>query len=237
MSPDTKITLALTHFNRFGFLIESFARVLDDPRISEIVIVDDASTDGSWEHLQESFSKHDPKVKLFRNAKNVDCYRNKKIAVELASNPWVILFDSDNIITSAYVDTLYGREAWDPRVSYAPEFAEPHFDYREFSGFIYDRRNIAQTIAERPKILTALNTANYFVNRNTYLRVWDGEVNPHTADSIYQNYNWLQWSNFFYVTPGLRYFHRVHDQSHYKLNVKKTGIFAKVVEAKLRALR
>lgn len=42
------ITLALTHWNRFDMLCESFAQVIDDERIGEIVIVDDHSDDGSY---------------------------------------------------------------------------------------------------------------------------------------------------------------------------------------------
>ena len=39
------VTLAITTYNRIDMTVKSFAQVLDDPRITEIVIVDDHSTD------------------------------------------------------------------------------------------------------------------------------------------------------------------------------------------------
>jgi hypothetical protein len=82
-----------------------------------------------------------------------------------------------------------------------------------------------------------LNTANYFVSRADYLAVWDATLNPYTADSIYQAYNWLRSGRKMLGVPGLHYFHRVHKESHYKLNVHKTGKLAKLLVDKLRSLR
>ncbi len=67
--------------------------------------------------------------------------------------------------------------------------------------------------------------------------MWDGSVNPHTADTIYQNFNWLRAGKQLVIVKGLRYFHRVHDGSHFKLNRKKTGSFAAEVEQKLSMLK
>lgn len=229
------ITLALTHYNRRDFLIESISKVIEDSRISEVVISDDCSTDSSFGDLLVHY-KHFPKVHIFKNQHNVDCYANKRAAVLRATNDWVILFDSDNILPVSYLDALFALKCWDADVLYCPEFAEPHFDYTAFSGLTVDRTNVAMLLG-KPKFECALNTANYFVNRRSYLDVWDGSVDPHTADSIYQAYNWLKSGRRIFFVPGLRYFHRIHNGSHYKLNVHKTGNFAQQVESKLRQLR
>lgn len=229
------ISLALTTYNRFGLLLEAIAEVKDHHVISEIVISDDASTDGSWERLLGHF--HDnPKVKLFRNERNLDCYANKAEAVRRVTGNWTILLDSDNVLPLAYIENLLKISVWHRRSAYLPVFASPHFDYRSFAGLVVTRQNVASHI-DKKNFTTALNTANYFFHRDEYLRVWDGSVNPHTADSIYQNYRWLEAGNSLVFVEGLTYFHRVHPQSHYKLNHKKTGGFAKEVEQKLRALR
>lgn len=235
MNPDAKITLALTHWNRFGFLMECVSYVLEDPRISEIVISDDASTDGSYEKLKKFLGPY-KKVKLYRNEKNQDCFRNKKIAVEHSSNEWVILFDSDNVLQQDYLDTIYNIPEWQKDCAYLPTFAMPHFDYREFDDCIFDRTNIAPHIGYR-KLQTALNTCNYFINRNTYLAVWDGSVDPVTADSIWVNFNWLRLNKKLVFVKGLKYFHRVHDESHYKQNMRRTGGFMAEVITRLGRLR
>lgn len=230
-----QISIAIPHFNRFQFVQECLAGVLNDSRVREIVINDDCSTDDSYQRLcQWAYDR--PKVSLFRNRANVDCYRNKRHAVSLASTDWVILFDDDNILTGSYLDALWKLPQWDEDTVYCPEFAEPHFDYRAFSGMTAHRGNVAKLMKEK-HFATALNTANYFFNRNTWMGVWDGTVNPHTADSIYQAYRLLQAGKKLMFVPGLRYFHRVHEGSHYKRNVHRTGNFANQVEAKLNGLR
>lgn len=228
------ITLALTHYNRFDFLLEAIKEVKDHSVISEIVISDDASTDGSYARLMSHFKGFD-KVKLFKNGRNLDCYANKAKAVSLATNEWVILFDSDNVMPLSYLNSLLKIQKWDRRCAYLPTFAQPHFDYRAFAGLVVSRKDVARHL-KRKNFTTALNTANYFFHRDEYLRVWDVTTNPHTADSIYMNYLWLAAGNSLAFVDGLTYFHRVHLGSHYKQNHKKTGAFAREVEEKLARL-
>lgn len=232
------VSLAIPTYNRFDFLTECISYVIDDPRIGEIVVSDDASTDGSYEKLQTLFKSH-PKVKLFRNGSNVDCYRNKALAVERATLPWVILFDDDNVLPKDYLDTLYGKiweVTWQEDTVYCPDYAEPYFDYTAFGGSLVNRSNVAEFM-KKPHFSTALNTANYFFHREHWLRVWDSLVEPNTADSIYQAYRLLSGGCQLMFVRGLRYFHRVHEKSHYKLNVHRTGNFASKVEEMLRQLR
>lgn len=230
-----KITLALTHFNRFDLLMECIYCILPDDRISEIVISDDCSTDGSFEKIRDWAVRHS-KVAVYRNEQNQDCYRNKWSTVARSSNPWVILFDSDNLMDICYLDRLFDLREWDERTAYCPDFAEPEFDFRAFAGSVVNRHNVGSFL-DRKHFTTMLNAANYFVNREQYLRVWDGSVDPHTADSIFQNYNWLAAGNKLCVVKDLRYFHRIHDGSHYKQNVHKTGNFAAHVEKLLKELK
>src|ERR1044072_1123770 len=160
------ISLVIPTFNRYDLLLECIGPVLDDPRVEEIVISDDASTDGSCDRLREHFASCG-KVRVCWNTKNLDCYRNKQTAVQLASNPWVILFDDDNKLSPAYLDTIYRLE-WEPDVLYCPEFAEPHFNYTAFAGETIDRHNLHR-FTSRPNFLTALNTANYFFHAPSWL--------------------------------------------------------------------
>lgn len=223
------ISLCITTYERTDLLFESFRQVIDDNRISEIVIVDDCSSMPVYETIKE-YVKNIPKVKLYRNEVNLDCYRNKKRSVELATNEWVIVFDSDNIITKEYVDVLYDR-MWFYNLIYNPSFSKPHFDFTSFSGKHYEKDSIGIHI-NNPTFQTMLNAMNYFVNRDEYLRVWDGSIDPVTSDSLYQNYRWLEAGNSIYVLPGLEYEHRVHDGSHYKNNVRRTprGFHDSIIE-------
>lgn len=229
------ISLCITSYNRDQMTVDSFAQVLNDDRISEIVIVDDHSEETIFANLQFMVNGMD-KVKLFRNPKNLGCYHNKRMAVECASNEWVILFDSDNIIGVDYLDSI-PYHLTHHRWIYQPEFAKPHFDFRAYSGRIISSLLHLDEYLPQQTFLTMLNAMNFFVNRAEYLRVFDTtKEEPWTADSIYFNYLWLKAGNSIYVTPGMQYEHRVHDGSHYKNNVHKTGNFYNEVVQMLKEL-
>jgi hypothetical protein len=117
-----------------------------------------------------------------------------------------------------------------------PSFAAPLFDYKNFSGFTFDKTNVASFMEEK-MFDTMLNCMNYFVNRHEYIKVWQSDINPHTADSILQNYNWFAAGKEMFVVPGLEYYHRVHDGSHYRNNVHKTGNLYNEIIEKLKQLR
>ena len=229
------ISLCLTTYQRTDLLFESFRQVIDDDRISEIVIVDDHSSMDYFNRVFE-YTRSIPKVKLFRNEKNLDCYRNKREAVSKATNEWVILFDSDNILTKEYVDAIC-KQDFQKDTILQPCAARPHFVFVKHSGLIIDKHNVSVRIDDGP-FSTMLNAMNYFVNRDEFLRVWDGSVDPVTSDSLFQNYNWFKAGNSIYVVPGLEYEHRVHNGSHYQNNVRRTpqGFHDSIIQ-KLKELK
>lgn len=230
-----KISVCIPTYNRTGLLYEACNYPLIDDRVSEIVIVDDHSDLKVWDEINEYFIG-DEKVKLFRNDVNVDCYHNKMRAVKNATNEYVILLDSDNQIDEKYIDTIYSN-TWSPERILQPSFAKPHFDFRKFNSLLANRKNVAK-YAHDSTFTTALNAMNFFINRDKYLEVWDGSVDPVTSDSIYFNYKWLEAGNSIYFVPGLEYEHRVHDGSHYQNNNNRTpkGFHDSIVK-KLKALR
>lgn len=232
---DQKISLCITNWNRDTLLYDSFKHVVDDERISEIVIADDVS-DMKYYSVVELLCRKHPKIKLIRNEKNLGCYFNKRRVIELASNDWVIIFDSDNTLKKDYLDALYSLPEWHPNTVYAPDFARPHFDYTHFSGMTIDRRTVAKFIG-KTRFDCLINCMNYFVNRGQYLLTHDNSgFEPWTADTIYQNYNWIKAHNKIHVLKGLQYDHLIHKQSHYQNYNHKTGDFFNQIEARLRRM-
>lgn len=228
-----KLSLCITSYNRCLMTLECIEDVKDDPFLDEIVIVDDASDIYIFNELKEACDKI-PKVKLYRNEVNLDCYANKAKAVSLASNSWVILFDSDNIMTKEYIDKIY-EQVWNEDTILAPTWAQPTFDYREFSGWYVMRENVADLI-DLPMFATALNTHNMFVHRDRYLECFDANKDPNTSDSIFMNTQWLERGGRIHFVEGLHYFHRIHNESHYIKNSHKGDMNNDLIE-KLRKMR
>lgn len=227
MIDNRKISICIPTWNRYDMPIKAIEQVIDDDRVSEIVIVDDCSTNGDTVRLQEHYKDH-PKVRFFTNEKNLDCYKNKHQSVLRAIGDWCILFDSDNILTTAYLNALYQIPEWDIHTVYNPQFARPHFDFREYSGVLVTRNNAREYIYDKGVVKTpletSLNAMNFFINRNEYLKIWDGSIDPVTSDSIYFSYCWLKAGNNILITPDLEYDHLVH-QGHYMENYRRTGNF------------
>lgn len=227
------IAVAFTHYERYEMLCEALALPLLDARIGEIVVSDDHSTDGSYEKLAALLA-NEPKVTLVRNVNRIDCYANKAAALRACESDWAILFDSDNTLTQNYLDAIPAHR--DPHTAYLPVFAMPTFDYREFAGLTITAGNVAEHV-DREMFLTALNTANHVVRPDQYLRAWNPDSTPVTADSIYMNYRWLQMGNALTFVEGMEYHHLIHDGSHFQRNhTNALEEFKRDIEHRLRSM-
>lgn len=212
-----KLSLAVTTYERVSMTIESFSQVLDDSRVSEVVVLDDHSSWDTWQKLLEAMPKHD-KIQVYSTPENIGMSENKKRVIDLASNEWVIILDSDNVIDSSYLDAL---EKWAPfykKDIYCPSFAKPNFDYREITGISKD--TIKKDL-QRKNTAQFLNTCNYVVNRKFYLECWQKNKEVGECDTIWFNYLFLKQGGKLLTVPGMEYFHRVHENSGWMKNRKK----------------
>jgi glycosyltransferase involved in cell wall biosynthesis len=204
----------------------------------EVVISDDASEISSFDALKAAVSLM-PKVKLFRNAINQGCYKNKMHSVNLCSSQYCVILDSDNILGKDYLDAVY-NEDWDTKLILAPSFAKPGFDYRKFSNLIVTKENINQHFDE-PNFSTMLNTFNFFINKDEYLKVFnatfDETVDPVASDSIYFNYCWLLAGNKMKIVDKMEYDHRLHPNSYWVINQVEATRFYEILLPKIKQLK
>ncbi len=227
-----RIGLAIPTYERDWMLFESFYHVQHDPRIGAITVVDDHSSIDVYDAVAARSSE---KISLFRNARNFGCYVNKRLAVGLSDEEWVIQLDSDNAIDGHYLDALFAIPEWDRETLYVPTFAKPAFDYRAYAGLTVTRANVAEYF-DQPRFSTALNTGNFFVNRDAYMDAHDGVTDPMAADSMYFCYCWLKSGRKIHFTPGLEYLHRVHN-GNYVAFAERSKDFFQGLELAMRQLR
>lgn len=207
-----KLTLAITVFNRYEMLLESFTGLIDDPRIDEILIMDDASEDKYWKKI-EQLPKFNPKIKVCRQFENRGMSINKRDAIFNSKNEWVIIADSDNVFKKNYVDALLRVPKLAPHIIYCPSFAAPNFDYRKYQGNIYFKSSSFQLLLQETEFSCLMNTCNYVVNREAYIKCFEENKEMIASDTIWFNYLWLKAGNAFYVVPDMEYTHRVHKGS------------------------
>jgi glycosyltransferase involved in cell wall biosynthesis len=240
MDESRTIGISIPTYNRIELLFNSFSRVINNDSVAEVTIVDDASNIEIYAKIMEMLEAL-PKVRLFRNETNRDCFKNKFASLAYSTQDWCILLDSDNEIDADYILKLLNITEWDEKTAYLPAWAKPHFNYTKFEGLEITAANVHKYMDDAD-FRCCLNTANYFVNRYFYMQCWDGSVDPHTSDSIYMNYLWLKNGGKLYIVPGLTYQHRVdnhqnEEPGHYQKNNFKTGNLHAEVEQKLRELR
>lgn len=209
-----KYTLAITHFNRYEMLLESFTQVLEDERIGEVLILDDCSDIGT-QHRVSLLEKLNPKIRVIVQVKNRGMSMNKRDAVSYAKNEWVILFDSDNIISKSYLDAIPGKLHND--IIYCPDFAAPHFDYTLLAGRVFSS-SFKPDLSKMDESC-CMNTCNYLLNKKSYLEVWQENASVRGIDTLWFAYLWMREGNMFFVVPGMQYLHRVHDGSEYMKHV------------------
>lgn len=70
----------------------------------EIVVVDNCSTDATWDVVQE-FARQDPRIRCFRNSENIGPVRNWRVGIEKAKGEYCHLLFSDDLIEPDFLSS------------------------------------------------------------------------------------------------------------------------------------
>jgi len=92
---DLDLTVAITTFNRAALVGRAIESVLDQNRPAlEVMVVDDASTDGTQELVRSRYSN----VRYIRRENNSGVCASRNLALQTASRPWVLFLDDDDTL-------------------------------------------------------------------------------------------------------------------------------------------
>jgi glycosyltransferase involved in cell wall biosynthesis len=99
-----RVSICLATFNGVNFLPETFLRITSQlSEGDEIVVVDDASTDGTWEWLKR---RESGQVSLLQNERNRGSSYSFFRAIQNARNELILLSDQDDIWREDKVDSI-----------------------------------------------------------------------------------------------------------------------------------
>lgn len=73
-----------------------------------LIAIDDASTDGSYEVLEE-YAKKDDRVTILKNPYNIGAARTRNIGLQLAKGEYVAILDSDDFYEPDYLEVMYEK--------------------------------------------------------------------------------------------------------------------------------
>ena len=88
------LSVVMPVYNEVASVAEVLALVLQQRPVHEVIVVDDASRDASWDRLQE-VARAEPRVKLYRHDKNQGKGAALRTGLQHASAPIVIIQDAD----------------------------------------------------------------------------------------------------------------------------------------------
>ena len=71
----------------------------------EIILIDDCSTDDSLKLCYE-FAKHDERIKICKNEKNIGLSATREVGMKYTSGEWIMFLDSDDTFTELAVEKM-----------------------------------------------------------------------------------------------------------------------------------
>ncbi len=92
---DIKYSILVPLYNKREYLIKYFSRIISQSYTNyEVVVVDDMSTDGSYEYLKESYKN----INLIKNNKNHGIGYTRNVLISNAKGKYIIFIDPDDYI-------------------------------------------------------------------------------------------------------------------------------------------
>lgn len=122
--PKPRVSVVTITFNREDFIGEAIKSVQSQTyKDWEMLIIDDASTDNTKDIVQ-GFIDNDPRIKYFKNEKNLGIARSRNKGLELAQGSYIAPLDSDDIWLN------------DEKLQKQVDFLDTNLDYAMLGGGI-----------------------------------------------------------------------------------------------------
>ena len=169
------VSVILPTYNGARFIEETLQSVIDQTyKNLEIIIIDDCSTDNSYDILK-LYADKDDRIKLYKNDKNLGIGENSNKALSLSNGEYIMMQDHDDLSSPVRVEAIvkvleenrnitgcatrvtkikgytkdYTHDLSDPRVAYDDEYIR--------ATEIFDRLILHPTTVYRKSILNGID--------------------------------------------------------------------------------
>lgn len=119
-----KLSVIIVNYNTRNLVSECIASLQDNPPrcLFEVILVDNASTDGSCEEIESKF----PSVRIIRNTHNLGFAAANNQGLALAQGEFLLLLNSDTIVIRGSLDKMTEAADLNPDVGIvAPKLVYP----------------------------------------------------------------------------------------------------------------
>lgn len=113
MPSEINLSIIIVNFNTYKFLKECINSIYKNAPIfaSEIIVVDNASSDGSADKIHKNF----PRVRLIANKKNIGFAAANNQGIKQASGKYILLLNPDTVISKNVLDRTAGLMDQNPQ--------------------------------------------------------------------------------------------------------------------------
>lgn len=109
------VSIALVTYNQASFLPESVAAVLaQDYAKFELIIADDASTDGTAAYLDQLENRGDPRIRILRTERNRGVTRNHQAALNACRGKYISWMAGDDLMLPGKINAQVAMMEADP---------------------------------------------------------------------------------------------------------------------------
>lgn len=169
------ISIILPVYNGQTFITDSVNSVLQQKYTDfEFLIIDDCSTDGSWEYLN---SLNDNRISLFRNEKNKGLFYNLNYLIKKSTSPIIKIWSQDDIMYENCIEEVITFHKKYPSIG----FSYSNRDYIDSKGALIEINKIDNT----PEIVSPeLHTKIAFITGSIAGNIANVAINKMVLDSV-----------------------------------------------------
>jgi glycosyltransferase involved in cell wall biosynthesis len=202
------VSVLMTAYNREKYIGEAIESVLASTYPNfELVIVDDASTDGTVE-IARTYASRDDRIRLFINEKNLGQFENRNLAARLSRGKYLKYLDSDDLLYPTGLEVLIGMMERFPDAGYGL-CSLIQDDGRVYPFILNPEQAYKRHFVEKVQLFHKAPLSS-IIKKAAYDAV-GGFTNPH-GEGDYEM--WLQLSRQHKVVlmPDGVVWYRVHDE-------------------------
>ena len=238
-----ELTVAIPTMRRWkGFLEKSLPTFLNNDYVTYVVVCDETGEDAAA--IRASKWWNHKKLRVFENEERLGMYANKRKCVEVSPTDWVAVLDSDNIFPESFFEVLletWKDEGANVKTIYAAsdivrvflKTGESEERTSHFSGMRINRLNW-NSVLKMKAWNFLLNDGNW-VGHKSVLEAWPPipESQVRATDSIRIVKGLVERGFTYYIVPGMRYIHTVHDDSEWIKTEKESSYLLATTEWKI----
>ena len=109
MKNTPKVSVVMPNYNWWKYIAEAIESILNQTFTDfEFIIIDDGSTDNSWEIIQE-YAKKDDRIIAIKNEKNLKICKTLNKWIKLAKWEYIARMDSDDVAKNNWLEKIYNK--------------------------------------------------------------------------------------------------------------------------------